>query len=315
MSIDVARPHTDDSILAEALRRAEAKLEGSGLSLYRSEYLDLVIAAESDAGPIALVAGTHTHDFPYAGTEPWDNCLLLVGSDGYTFTARENGPALSIDFDQDAEVTSGDVRFQGTMRRARDGASTEIEFEFPIDFVRFPERLLGEPYNFLDLPGLIGMQWTPWQMSGASGHVRVDGSEVPVRGVRGAVERGRLTNLRAHDFAIQYDYLAVAKPGDRGYGIIEFTSHALHPEGVIGRAIDFYLRKTASAQLTIESGLLVDDDVHGVYNPPHADASVVLFEEVVDLGMASLQRQMIRTHDEGGNSLLGLREIFTAKSG
>src|SRR5205085_373552 len=65
MSANAARPKTDEPRLAGALRDAEAKLSGAGLALYRSTYVDLVLAADSDAGPVALVAGTHTRDFPY----------------------------------------------------------------------------------------------------------------------------------------------------------------------------------------------------------------------------------------------------------
>src|SRR6185436_9544597 len=96
-------------------------------------------------------------------------------------------------------------------------------------------------------------------------------------------------------------------------GFTDFTSHALHPEGAIGSAVDLYLRKTASAKLTIEAGVLTDGNQHQVYSPPQGDPKVVLFEDTVDLGPAVLQRQMIKTTDAAGATLYGLREIFTAK--
>jgi hypothetical protein len=65
--------------------------------------------------------------------------------------------------------------------------------------------------------------------------------------------------------------------------------------------------------MTIEPGMLSQGNPHGVYCPPQDDPAVVLFEDVVDLGPATLQRQMIRTHDRSGRALHGLREIFTAK--
>jgi hypothetical protein len=141
----------------------------------------------------------------------------------------------------------------------------------------------------------------------------VEGSEVALTKVRGACERGVLTNLRAHDFAIKYEYVGVACPGDDGYGLINFTSHALFSDGALGKVLDWYLKKSASAMLTIEAGKLTDGNPRGVYSPPQDDAAVTLFENEVDLGPAVLQRQMIRTRDRSGRTLYGLREIFTAK--
>jgi WD40 domain-containing protein len=65
--------------------------------------------------------------------------------------------------------------------------------------------------------------------------------------------------------------------------------------------------------VTIEPGKLTDGNPRGVYSPPQDDPDVLLFENEVDLGPATLKRQMIRTRDRAGRALHGLREIFTAK--
>ena len=71
-----------------------------------------------------------------------------------------------------------------------------------------------------------------------------------------------------------------------GYGIINFTSHTLFQGGVLSDALDWYLRKSASAMLTIEHGKLTDGNPRGVYSPPQDDSAVALFENEVDLGPA-----------------------------
>jgi len=283
-----------------------------GLHVYRASYVDLVCSARSERGTVTLVAGSHTRGFPYAETEPWDNCLLQIGDDGYTFTGRTPGAALRFEFDAQAAAPRGAIRFAGQMLRASDGAPVAIELEIAIALAPLPTRLLGEPYNVLELDGLLGLAWTPFALTGQRGTLRVAGTELALDGIAGACERGALTNLRADQLAIKYDYVAVACPGDDGYGVIDFTSHALHRGGLLGSALDWYLRKSASALVTIERGALTDGNPHGAYCPPQDDPSVVRFETAVDLGPAVLKRQMITTRDGAGRVLHGLREIFTA---
>ena len=284
-----------------------------GVHIYRASYVDLVLSARSELGTVTLVAGCHTRNFPYFDTEPWDNCLLLVGDTGYTFTGRIHGASLRFDFDVAQATPRGTIRFDGEMRRASDGTPVPIELEIAIVLTPQPRRLLGESYNVLELEGMVGMAWTPYELSGELGTVRVAGPELALDGIRGVCEHGALTNLKARDFEIKYDYVAVTCPGDDGYGLIDFTSHTLHHDNLLNNALDCYLQKSASALVTIERGTLIDGNPHGVYSPPQDDPAVVMFEDEVDLGPAVLKRQMIETHDQTGRRLHGLREIFTAK--
>ena len=299
--------------LGHSLREASAAHDGTGLHLYRASYVDLVLSAESERGNVTLVAGSHTRSFPYFDTEPWDNCLLRIGDAGYTYTGRVTREALRFEFDPEQAAPRGAIRFSGEMRSARDGRPVAIELDIPVALTPLPTRLLGEAYNFLELDGMLGLKWTPYELAGERGTVRVAGSELALDGVRGACERGVLTNLKAHDFAIKYEYVGVACPGADGYGVINFTSHTLFQGGVLSDALDWYLRKSASAMLTIEPGKLTDGNPRGVYSPPQDDPAVALFENEVDLGPAVLRRQMIETHDRSGRVLHGLREIFVAK--
>jgi hypothetical protein len=199
------------------------------------------------------------------------------------------------------------------MRRASDGKPVQIQLSIAIALSPMPSRLLGEAYNFLELDGLLGLRWTPYALAGDSGTVRVAGAEIAIGKIHGACERGVLTNLKARELAIKYDYVAVACPGDDGYGFIQFTSHALFADTVMGKALDWYLRKSASATLTVDGNQLTDGNARGVISPAQDDAAVVVFEAEVDLGPATLKRQMIETRDRTGRLLHGLREIFTAK--
>lgn len=313
-SASTARPATTvGRALGQLIHNAAAKLGGSGLHIYRGSYVDLVLAAESERGTVALVAGSHTKGFPYFDTEPWDNCLLLLGDAGYTFTGRMHGAALRFEFDIEQPNPRGTIRFDGEMLRVSDGAPVRIELEIAIALSALPTRLLGESYNFLELDGALGMKYTPYQLSGELGRVRLAGADIALANIRGACERGILTNLKAQDFAIKYEYVGVACPGDDGYGLVSFTSHTLFNGTILSEVLDGYLRRSASALMTIENGKVTDGNPRGVYSPSQEDPGVVLFENQVDLGPAILQRQMIKTRDKTGRLLHGLREIFAAK--
>jgi hypothetical protein len=291
---------------------ARARHGDGGLAIYRGGYVDLVLSAESERGVVVVVAGSHTRSFPYFDTEPWDNCLLRIGDTGYTFTGRTQGAQLHFELDMESAEPRGRLRFSGEMRRASDGQPVQIDFAIAIALAPLPTRLLGETYNFLELDHLLGLRWTPYALAGDHGTLRVAGAEIAVGKIRGACERGELTNLKPRELAIKYDYVGVACPGDDGYGFVQFTSHALFDDSVMGKALDWYLRKSASAVLTIEGDKLVDGNPRGVISPRQDDAAVVMFENEVDLGPAVLKRQMIETRDGTGRALYGLREIFTA---
>jgi len=310
----IARPakHVEGP-LRTLVHSAAAKLDGCGLHIYQGSYIDLVLAAESERGTVTLVAGSHLQGFPYFNTEPWDNCLLLIGDTGYTFNSRVHGAELRLELELDRPAPRGRIRFDGDMRRASDGLAMRIELDIPVALSALPTRLLGEAYNFLELDGLVGMTYTPFELSGELGSIRVAGAGLALERIRGACERGVLRNLKSPDFAIKYDYVGVACPGDDGYGLINFTSHTLYAGTALSDALDCYLKKSASALMTIERGTVTDGNPHGVYSPPQDDPAVVLFENKVDLGPAVLQRQMIKTRDKTGRPLHGLREIFMAK--
>ncbi len=312
-SVTIARASDAGGALGDMVRGAGAAHGGTGLHVYHASYVNLVLGARSERGTVTLVAGSHTRSFPYFETEPWDNCLLQIGDAGYTFTGRVTGAALHLEFDLDAAEPRGAIRFTGEMRRASDGAAVAVELDVAIALTPYPTRLLGEPYNFLQLDGMLGLAWTPYQLTGERGRVRIDGTELALDDIFGVCEQGRLTNLRAPAFAIKYDYAAVVRPGDNGYGLIHFTSHALHGDGVLGHALDWYLRRSASALLTIEPGELTDGNPRGVDIPPQDDPAVLRFENEVDLGPAVLRRQMVETRDRAGRVLYGLREIFVAR--
>lgn len=302
--------------LLAAVNEIAASLKGlDGLHLFHASYVDLVVAAESPRGPLTLVAGNHTAHFPYDGAEPWDNALLYVGAEGYTFTGRDPGAALAITVDRDVVDGTGSIDFNGEMRRAASGEAVTVELHLPITTRRFPERALGEAYNILDIEGLIGMRWMPWSITGGEGTLRIAGDEIPLTFARGSAERGELNNLRAEELALRYDYVALAKPGSNGYGLIYLQGHALHPGSIVGNILDTYLSATTTATITFVGDAMIEGNPRGVIVPPPGDAAALLFEDMVDLGAARLHRQMVKTRDASGEALFGLREIFVAKGG
>lgn len=302
--------------LDQALDDAAGKADGFGLAFFETSYVNLALAGESELGDFALVAGSHEADFPYWETEPWDNGLLYLGGEGYQFTQRINGEALAVEVDvRDQEPATGTIRYEGTMVRVSDGSAVQVVLDIPVSVRAYDARHLGKPYVFLDLRSaerVPGMRWRPFEITSAGGNVEIDGAPEEVSGVHGELEHGVVANLRAPELAFSYDYVSLARPGPDGYAFVDFVSHPLYRRGILGRVLDWYLTRYASASLTLQQGQH-EGNIHGVTRPPQDDPTVVLFENVVDLGLADLHRQMIRTRDELGEPLYGLREIFEPK--
>jgi hypothetical protein len=313
---------------ADAIRDA-AKADGLGCLLpFQSVYINLGLAGKSEQGDVALVAGTHSENFPYFETAPWDNGLLLVGNEGYHFTQRTQGKYLTIAVDPQQATQTGRISYRGPMIRASDNEEVEVEVNLPVQAVRFQAHQLGKPYKLfnelvqeigscdgLDLDWVLGMRWQPFQLGSATeaGSITIGQNRFRVDGIQGELEEGRTTNMRGDAFAFAYDYVALSRPGSDGYGFVDFESHALDAHGLLGKSLDWYARTTASASLTLNQNEDVPGNLFGVRRPSQSDASVVLFENSVDLGLAVLQRQMIKTTDDEGAALYGLREIFTKK--
>jgi hypothetical protein len=299
--------------LEAALARAAGKADGAGLGTYRSRYVNMTIAGRTEAGAtFALVAGKHDQYFPYFDPRSkWDNLLLLVGDEALVASARElAGLAIEVP-DQARGLTR--VRFYGAARRA-DGTSRQVSIELALDHVRFDAVQLGKRYNFLDLDEIPGLRWQPHALTARTGSIEIDGARARLAAVAGEVEIGRLTNLRAPEFALAYAYLAVAhadpsEPAPEWYAHVTFTSYALHAEGVLGRLVDWYARTSASETLTLRDGRRHTGNDRGVA----PERVVVLASDVIDLGPATLDRQLVATTDARGRTAYGLREIFTRK--
>lgn len=297
--------------------------------IYRTSYVNLVLAgdtSEQHSRPVALVAGSHQQNFPYSGTRPWDNVLLKVGEDHLFFAEMETGRALKIQVGTGKSGAAGArIQFAGEMTSASTGEKVPVEMDIPASLAPHRMRRLGKPYQWVKAiasswtsPDLLGhdilpcLRWRPSSLTSESGTIRIRGKSVAVNGIHGELEDGLLTNLNWDRFAISYDYVAVAAPGPEGYAFVDFTSHTLRPEGTVGRLMDWYARTTGSDCLTLVTDAELPANARGVQRPAASDASVLLFETRIDLGLASLRRQMIRTADPSGCSLFGLREIFEA---
>ncbi|MFB6265309.1 MAG: hypothetical protein ABEL76_17045 [Bradymonadaceae bacterium] len=286
----------------------------SGGAIYESTYKNMVLAGESPSvGDVALVAGTHSRHFPYKGDRPWDNGLLYIDGKGYHFTHRTRGKALALKIDTSKEQSRGKIEYHGQMKRASDGTSVRVDLSIPVDVRRYRRMQLGKPYGFLPARyarEFVGMRWQPFELDSDRGTVTVgNGPKRTIEHVAGEIEHGRLRNIGLRRFAFSYDYVNLAHGGPRGYSFVDFVGHALHADGKLGTAMDWYLTNFSSATITLDEGL-VEKNKYGVDRPAQSDSSVVIFENVVHLKHADLRRQMIRTTDQFSRKLYGLREIF-----
>ena len=301
-----------------SILRHQRKSDSAGYGLYRSTYKNMVVAGDTKGGTMALVAGTHQQDFPFHGDRPWDNGLLYLNGVGYEFTQRANGEALQLDLVTGAIRSEFRIKYRGEMTRVRDGKEMFVSIEIPVKATRHKKYQLGRPYAFLGgkvAEQFAGMRWRPYELESVGGgyvHVYGDSFET-VENLHGEIEHGELVNLQLDRFAFSYDYVSVAAPGRDGYSFIDFTAEPLNPSGMIGYFLGEYMKRFASATMTLQDSGHNPGNIHDVDRPPQNDPTVVLFENEVDLELATLRRQMIRTTDSHGNTVYGLREIFEPK--
>ena len=289
--------------LDAALAAAAGKADGAGLAMYQSRYVNATVAGTTSNGdPFALIAGKHDQNFPYFDRKSkWDDMLLLVGGDAFVATGREL-PELAIG----TRTGTTTIKVRGNARRVN-GTLAAIDLSLTFADVRFAAEQLGRRYDFLDIDVIPGMRWQPHQLRAAGGSVSVDGVARSLGAIGGELETGELTNLRAPELAQAYDYVAIAT---RDYSHVTFVAHALHRDGVLGKLIDWYMTSFASVTLTLDHGNRRDGNVMGV----DTANLVVLAHDLVDLGPATIDRQLVRTApDRQGRIGYGLREVFAAK--
>lgn len=300
----------------DSVRADNGKADSAGFGRYKSSYENMVVAGETSGGTFALIAGTHREDFPFDGDRPWDNGLLHLEGDGYHFTHRTLGRALELDIDVDAERSTGRISYDGTMKRASDGREVRVRIDIPVEATRHRSYQLGRPYDFLGgsiAEKFAGMRWEPFELKASEGRIEVgEQKSGTVEGMHGEIEHGELVNFVPDRFAFAYDYVSLASPGSSGYSFLDFTAEPLDGGGVLGWVLSEYMARFASATLTLDDGLH-PENIHGVQRPPQRDETVVLFENTVELELATLRRQMVETTDARGRTLLGLREIFEPK--
>ena len=274
--------------------------------VFHTSYQNFVLSGSSDRGTVVFIGGSHDHHFPYPGVEAWEDGLLKVGDEGYTFTRFGLG-ALRIQLSLSEGVHStGRIRYAGTMVRVGDGAEVPVAISLNV------RAEPGEARNLGTIPGGLvpgefvpGMRWQPHRLVVTRYFIRVGDTVLRNVGLHGGIERGELTGVRSRSFSLAYDYLHVVRPGS--YSYVEFGGRALFPDAPFGGFVDWFARTFGSAQVTTESTGDRSGNVHGV-----SDQVAVLFESSVDLGIATLRRQLVQTTDRAGRALYGLNEVFEA---
>ena len=281
---------------------------------YRSEYVNLGVSGATEAGAeLSLVMGKHERNFPYHHAESgWDDLLLCVGDERVSTQARRlDFLRIAVDV-RGPDTGTGRLVFDGPVTRAL-GGDVHLRLDLRCSFVRFPPYQLAKRYNLLDALWVPGLRWRPFELSIEGGQsIELGDRTIALRPAFGELEHGVTTNLRWKRAAFMYDFLCLATTtSDKPYALVRFISRALDKRGFFGRLLDAYLRATASETLTFAKGTVLSGDEHGAST--QSDGAEVLIEHVIPLGLADLQRQVVRTVDASGHSVVGLREIFTPR--
>jgi hypothetical protein len=276
--------------------------------LYQSEYCNSVVAAVgTDGMRLSLVAGSHGRNFPYFGEYPWDNVLLCVGEQKFQKTLR-NGSLVRfhLDTSMDHGKENCSMVLDGSLISITLGKELPVHVEINMVAMSFPARQEGKEYNLLDITWMPGLRWHPFRIESGVAKVQVGGEQWVFDHAAGHIEHGLQSNFRSDNFAFYYDYQALVRPGSDAYTYVSFQTHALGRQ-LFSRLLDRYLVRFASEELTFLEGEIAQGNPHRV--ALSGDVAVLL-ENVVDLKLCRLRRQLVGCHDNSGAFLTGLREIF-----
>ena len=284
--------------------RRPARILRSVGPIYRSTYLNTVLAGDTEDGrPFALVAGTHSRNYPFRDHKSrWDDLLLLIGDEVLTVSARHiSDLGITLNDGKDACIF-----FHGRASTPR-GAAINVDLSINLEPHVLPPLAQGLGFRYL----LLGLLWQPALVRG-SGSITVREKRVRITNVNGEMERGALTNVSLKAFQFSYKYTALAKSNHRS-AYVEFTAGALH-EGLLGLPVTSMLRvQPVHVSSTITQDGYVEGD-RDCLLPLPGERVTVLASNRVELGPARAIRELIRVGD-GAAARDGLREIIGRTAG
>lgn len=296
-----------DGCDADGLQEALDGLGGKedGWLTYESGYSNLILVGQTAEGlDVVAIIGTHSADYPYVGSDPWDNVLLMVGDQQLTRTdARIPGLMIEGFGEDDAR---GQVTLVDDLYDA-EGTPVAVDLSWELSLASGGARFLGL--------WPLGLSWAPSLLTPTQAEVEltVDEQDHRLAGLHGLSEVGALKNLKDDDFAVQYDALFVLpRPTEaHSFAYAEISTRTL-PSSDMASVLDPMLDAKAGVQDTYEGHGASEGNQYGVVVPSPQDESVVLFEDVVDSGLAAVRRQVVQVRDGAGRPLLGLRDVFEA---
>ncbi len=294
-----------ENCTADEISEVAADLDGKHDTwfTYDSAYANVVlVGATQDGEDVVAIIGRHSPDYPYFGSDPWDNVLLMVGSRQLTRTDdRMDGLTMSGFGDGD---DGGRVALDTDLFDA-DGNPTRVRLDWDLAGNDGGSRFLGL--------WPLGLQWSPTSLEPTRPlpTLTIDGTTAVLSDLRGLSESGELNNMKDENFAVMYDALFVLpRSGQTPSFAYADIATTMLPGSSKAAVLDPVLEKRARVSETFGLG---EGNVRDIVVPRRDDDSIVLFEDAVDAGLADVYRQVVLLRDASGTELLGLRDVFVPR--
>jgi hypothetical protein len=271
---------------------------------YRSSYLHVFLTGKLEDGrDVALVAGTHSDNYPYFHPDSsFDDVLLLVGPHSYLVTAREI-PSLGISL---GPRDAASVQYNGQVTLPDDSV-VPIDFHFNLTSQTYRPKSLGIGTGAFTL----GLLWQPALIVG-NGSITIKNERLRIAKVVGEMERGSLLNVRGSAFQFGYEYFATARTTDVPVAFVKFHTYALH-HGANSWLLRLLLKfSPAREAVTLEGERPHPGDPFALAGA--GAASDLLVGHSVDLGPAVIHRQLVRVRSMP-HSRIAFHERIEAKHG
>ena len=281
---------------------------------YVTEYANSAMSARTTAGQaVALVAGRHGQNFPYFHPKAmWDSVLLVVDDKAWNATASKlSGFHISL------PKSGSRIRlYLSATMSGPGGKKVPVLFDLHLDGSYHKKEYLGVDLSFLPGSPKAGMSWQPVFLSLAASPastIHIDGAKpIKLSSLAGELELATLNHLKDSGLAFRYDYVALAS-ADKGYAYVNFVAHALYPKTVVGGLLEAAVSPVMKREITIKGASAYSGNSYGIPAGVLTAGGKILANHKVDLGLADLDRQLVKVNDKDGAPAWGLREVFSAK--
>jgi len=288
----------------------------------QGQYHNMVLRGATSGGEaVTIVAGKH-RGFPFVSKKGnWDNVQLQVGKRTFAIN-NDNLSRLNIAFKGKGEAKKVLVSYDGPVTEQRLTAHSMKEYDrkklpapgkLGTRSAAFQVEMSVKSLGMLPmgLPGVFGMEYFPNQVKASKGgRLVVDGKQLGLKGVKGELESGRMSNLTSRRaLAAVYDYKGTSGPDASGHVAFVGKGAGSGKPGRLRKAFDKVFSGVARLTGSRKFGYGPEGIRHDAALS-QKEGKIVSHDVVRFQNGVTLERRVVEVKDTRGKTHHGLQERF-----